>query len=600
MGAVQSVGGAATSGAGFTGEQITAAILGSIYEQHTGRQKVTFAPDVKEQTKYNAGSDGTMVLERKETKTELPPVDGKAAFSTKWEDQQVSFHEYAPEVFRELRQLDGVSNGDFLDEWNIYGQLDRVGKMLDDGSAPYPTKGSVRTAGDIATAAPPAMSKESTEAGLELGEGRSMAMFLKSKTMTYMLKTIAEQEVKVLSELLPAYRSYMIGDDKNAQHRAGDYSRHSSDNEHHDSPNNGRNVGNPDSLLMRFVTLLKVVTRKVEIKFHEVEVEAGKFEVTSNSAVHSLVGDEVGYILVFSDIFRSCDVLNERWDIKGRHPKPGKYRHFPRMEEKLLRLQEEEKKKEAPASKESNAAEYAKLITRKDKDLTRMFWITDDPADQATLPHFATLGPDAASNIRSKLCHQLTRDFHFLRDNGLMDYSILVGVRYNLPESPDGTTTSASTDTTSLRMKFALGEESHEGISEMRPSRVGSPREASPLPESPSAPHTIAHHTSVFHEGINSLNGHETYYIGIIDMLTEYTWKKMSANFFKSFLWREGTLSTIPPKKYCTRIEKFASRIFPKIVIEEDAVEVTTGATPAANAPITKKSSFASPTAAEE
>ena len=73
---------------------------------------------------------------------------------------------------------------------------------------------------------------EAADAGLELGEGRSMAMFLKSKTMTYMLKTISDQEVKVLVELLPAYRAYMIGGD-NAKGGVSseDYSRHSSDNE---------------------------------------------------------------------------------------------------------------------------------------------------------------------------------------------------------------------------------------------------------------------------------------------------------------------------------------------------------------------------------
>ena len=193
-----------------------------------------------------------------------------------------------------------------------------------------------------------------------------------------------------------------------------------------------------------------------------------------------------------------------------------------------------------------------------------------------------------------------------------MDYSILVGVRYNLPEGSDASSPTPSpaavaspssndlsstinkVQSTSLRMKFALGEEGQEGVSEARPSRAGSPRNIDAIPSptndspaSPSAPEShgvnIAHHTSVFHEGINGIDGHETYYIGIIDMLTEYTWKKRSANFFKSFLWRDVTLSTIPPQDYCARIEKFASRIFPTIITvdEETADQSAAASTPA-------------------
>lgn len=48
--------------------------------------------------------------------------------------------------------------------------------------------------------------------------------------------------------------------------------------------------------------------------------------------------------------------------------------------------------------------------------------------------------------------------------------------------------------------------------------------------------------------------------IHLIDFLTRYDWKKQVANFFKQSVWDEQQLSTIPPKKYATRMRFFVMR----------------------------------------
>jgi hypothetical protein len=289
---------------------------------------------------------------------------------------------------------------------------------------------------------------------LELGEGRSMAMFLKSASMHYMCKTIGEVEVQVLLRILRAYTQHL--------------------------------AARPHSLLMRFLMLLKIES-----------------------------SSSVGYILCFADIFAGCEHLHERWDIKGRLPKPGKFRHFPRYEKRFSRR---------PSSvQDIPHSDSGKLLTRKDKDLTRLFWM--DGAD------------------RENLLLQISEDFEFLSCLGLMDYSILIGVSYadSAPHSP----------ARAMRMKLPMDEQQRGATHEDRLSASLHPFKLT--------------HNSKYHVGVPSYHHHETYFIGIIDMLTEYNMKKRSANFFKKFLWRESTLSTIPPKKYRNRIEKFCRNIFPEI-----------------------------------
>jgi hypothetical protein len=449
MGICQTVGGAATSGRGLSGAQVAAAI-----RLASSAQRQRLADRVAQQSGGSHHRRTRSVLiegldeldDNSYTATAVSKITRKNA---RGEDEEIIVTEYAPEVFRFLRQLEGVQESRFCDEWDL-----PVGKSE-----------------------------------MELGEGRSMAMFLKSVSMEFMCKTIADVETNVLLGILKNLTKHL------ARHK--------------------------DSLLMRFLMILKVE-----------------------------VGAETGYILCFGDVFSPCDALHERWDIKGRIPKPGKYLHFPKFVARLDQHGREVKGEstEAPSPQKDlgvdSHLDSQRLITRKDKDLTRLFWM--EP------------------NVREELVTALLNDFEFLYGNGMMDYSMLIGVRYN------------DQDNESMRMKFALGQENLRGIKEQRPrAKSSASREASPdpsvttieepLPE-PLSTTSVRHKAnSIFFNGISSIEGHETYYIGIIDMLTVYNMKKKSANFFKKFLWSEETLSTVPPEMYRDRIKSYAKRIFPEI-----------------------------------
>lgn len=448
MGVFQSVGGAATSGRGFTGQQVAQALKAAAEGQTKRHQERVHA---------EGGGGGSAHRRTRSTVVQTLHDLSDESFSDTAEytttvhddsgDEPVNMvvTEYAPEVFRYLRQLEGVLETQFCNEWNIPEERLK----------------------------------------LELGEGRSMAMFLKSRSMEFMCKTISDVEVNVLLGILKTYATHL------------------SSNRH--------------SLLMRFLMLLKVQVK-----------------------------DEIGYILCFADIFAGCNTLNERWDVKGRRPKPGKYRQFPKWADEQARrtavttdrfrqsASYDHSSLQPQASLEGAIphVDKKKLLTRKDKDLTRLFWLDE--------------------TNREELIDQLQQDFKFLRSSGLMDYSVLIGVRYDHEGGRP-----AGIPARSMRMTYALGEEGQRGIKEIRAvSREGSPDVAQRYD-----PNVITHN-SKYHYGIDSMQGHETYFIGIIDMLTTYNWKKKTANFCKTFLWTEATLSTIPPRQYEQRIEKYSQRIF--------------------------------------
>ena len=439
MGACQSVGGSATSGRGLNGAQVASALRCAIDAQRrrmlsreeeqnaaaAAAAEAALSPgNVRSPSQRIKSVEALTDSSYTEVSTEHVKCGCAAGTDAEADADDIAVGEFAPDVFRYLRQLEGVREEEFIDEWTL-----PTGKT------------------DMA-----------------LGEGRSMAMFLKSNNMDFMCKTISEVEVDVLMGILKEYTAYL--------------------------------AKNPDSMLMRFLMLLRVS-----------------------------VGDEVGYILCFSDIFSQCDLLNERWDIKGRKPKPGKYRHFPKFTKGVDRFGVAHEASSVVFDADDDKKKDT-LVTNKDKDLTRMFWMPQED--------------------RHKLLAQLESDFNFLGGGGLMDYSILVGVKYNDDTAGD-----------SLKMKFALGEENHANRKEVRPSAT--------------RPTTAVHNAnSIYHQGIQSIEGRETYYLGIIDMLTVYNGKKKSANFFKQFLWKADTLSTIPPPAYQKRISKFTKRIFPEVVTVDE------------------------------
>lgn len=447
-------GGSSTSGQGLTGIQVAAALritAASQLQRHRDRQVAAAASsDSFSDTTVKASLkrlDQSAYGERRQHEVQAPSASGDG-------EVKVEVTEYAPEVFRVIRTGEAVEEDVFADEWTLPEERLKM----------------------------------------ELGEGRSQALFLKSKNLRFMCKTVAEGEVDVLLSILKEYAAYV--------------------------------VEKPNALLMRFYMVLKVQ-----------------------------VGKEEGYILCFNDVFGNATTLNEKWDIKGRVPKPGKFKYFPHLlrdayapDPYLIDTPRDEVVTDAGArEKHGNVVmvkaeeDKQKLPTHKDKELTRLFWLDEKQ--------------------REKVVGQLLSDYAFLRGVGLMDYSILIGVSYN------------ETKTSRLGKRYVV-------IKNMKaPHMVGFGDGADPVEVRPGSPRvrknssgeaddgSSARHRAVseFDEGVHSLFDQEIYYIGIIDMLTKYGTAKKAANFFKSFLWHNDTLSTIPPKEYESRIARFTRIVFPVV-----------------------------------
>jgi hypothetical protein len=114
---------------------------------------------------------------------------------------------------------------------------------------------------------------------------------------------------------------------------------------------------------------------------------------------------------------------------------------------------------------------------------------------------------------------QLERDVAFLRHNNLMDYSILIGVARRTQTEPI------------------------------------------PIVEEPGRPFFRSH----FGGRLADDQASEIYYIGIIDYLTDYNYKKKIAHRCKRFLWQPRELSTIEAPLYAHRLLTYAKTIVVRV-----------------------------------
>ncbi|GET93098.1 phosphatidylinositol-4-phosphate 5-kinase-like protein [Leishmania tarentolae] len=456
------VGGAATSGRGLTALQVAEALRVTAEARLKKGTAAVPSPQAMQNTRYSPA----------ERANAIEPEDCSAVHQlsvpyTDRKGRQVKVHvtEYAPEVFSYLRQLKGLTELQFADEWSL----------------------------------------PENRLKMELGEGRSQALFLKSKTMLLICKTISVEEANILLRALHAYTLHIIT--------------------------------YPNSVLMRFYMLLKVS-----------------------------VGSEEGYILCSNDIFGDAPALHEKWDIKGRVPKKDKKPHHPHlsrrdkerdanatntrknqhgMADPAIDESHESRDRESAIDVRGTTEDPQKLCTLHDKDLTRCFWLP--------------------CTMRRQILEGLFRDYDFLENSGMMDYSLLIGVAYqdNEKQLPDKRCNIENRNTAS-----SSGVACASTPTEMRRSSLatgGPPSDKRmtlmPCPE--------------FENGVRSVDDQEVYYIGIIDVLTTYTWKKKTANFFKSFLWKQKMLSTIPPHRYARRIRSFTELIFPTVNDEANDRQVS-------------------------
>eukprot|EP00667_Euglena_gracilis_P004123 EG_transcript_4138 len=143
---------------------------------------------------------------------------------------------------------------------------------------------------------------------------------------------------------------------------------------------------------------------------------------------------------------------------------------------------------------------------------------------RTTLPSTSSITKDNAlerqftvpAATRDRLLQALRADLAFLVDQGVMDYSLLVGVAPRRGGDEPGPL----------------------GLQVTRPGSAAVWVAGGP-PQQP-----------------------ECYTLGIADCLTRYGAKKVAAHFFKAFLWDDEELSTVKPPYYAARLETFVGRVF--------------------------------------
>ena len=140
--------------------------------------------------------------------------------------------------------------------------------------------------------------------------------------------------------------------------------------------------------------------------------------------------------------------------------------------------------------------------------------------------------------IRTLLIEQVASDAAFLRKCGLIDYSILLAIH----DSPDGRPIE----------------------DDVRPSKGGS-RGSSRSPSPPGSPNSTAvHPLCSFYGGIKSSCGRRVFYLGIIDIMTDYSAIKVVEHYGKAIVYinSPGGVSCTSPEKYEERFVAFARTVF--------------------------------------
>uniref|UniRef100_A0ACD5Y3I6 Uncharacterized protein n=1 Tax=Avena sativa TaxID=4498 RepID=A0ACD5Y3I6_AVESA len=179
---------------------------------------------------------------------------------------------------------------------------------------------------------------------------------------------------------------------------------------------------------------------------------------------------------------------------------------------------------------------------------------------------------------RHKQLHeQLRRDCMFLESEGIMDYSLLVGVHFrdDIPASKMGLSTSTTSPELSANMLTAC----HSSVSMPKPCLSAidldkTPDHRKPLAGLGARLPARAEHTSrskidsfLFGGGGRSKN-REAYevvlYFGIIDILRDYDISKKLEHAYKSLRADPDLISAVDPKLYSQRFWNFMCRVFVK------------------------------------
>ncbi|CAM0942746.1 unnamed protein product [Alopecurus aequalis] len=179
-----------------------------------------------------------------------------------------------------------------------------------------------------------------------------------------------------------------------------------------------------------------------------------------------------------------------------------------------------------------------------------------------------------------QLHEQLRRDCMFLESEGIMDYSLLVGVHFrdDTPASKMGSSTFITTPEISANIvstcQGSVGKPepclSAKDLDRMLDHRKPSARLGACLPAR--AERTSRSKTDSFlsggggisHNNVEACSYDVVIYFGIIDILREYDMSKKLEHAYKSLQTNPGSISAVDPKLYSQRFHDFMSRVFVK------------------------------------
>ncbi|KAK1348957.1 phosphatidylinositol-4-phosphate 5-kinase [Hamiltosporidium tvaerminnensis] len=146
------------------------------------------------------------------------------------------------------------------------------------------------------------------------------------------------------------------------------------------------------------------------------------------------------------------------------------------------------------------------------------------------------------SHKRMNFISQLKRDTEFLRDHKIMDYSLFIAIATN-------GTLDCSIEQNELNSNICVKSKDEDEF-EILPFRFPITNEFN------SSNSIFSKEYGGYSSDNNSTAFKEIYYIGIIDILTPWSWKKMIENFFYKFFCMKN-FSCVEPKVYRKRMLKF-------------------------------------------